>query len=179
MRTLRLALAIPVAVAIVAAGCGGDDEAADAPATTMEASTTAAPSTAAPASESTADTSAAATTAAPTTAAPTTAAPTTAPATSVDVPTDDNFVEITVSLGVDDAVTLGGRVEPVQLGADVSLRLYDDAQSQEYHVHGFDLTQEVPAGVEAVFEFTADQPGAFDVTIHNADHDVIVVLDVA
>lgn len=177
MRTLRLALAIPAVAALVAAGCGSDDELTDTPTTTVAATaaaTTGAPTTAAPA-----DTSAAATTEAPTTAAPTTTPPTTAPATSVDVPTDDNFVEVTVSLGVDDAVTLGGRVEPVPLGADVSLRLYDDAEAQEYHVHGFDLTQEVPAGVEAVFEFTADQPGQFDVSIHNANHDVIVVLDVA
>jgi hypothetical protein len=77
---------------------------------------------------------------------------TAAPATE-QIPGSSN--EIIVHVGVDDAATVGSRVENVALGSDVVLRLTSDTD-ETYHVHGYDLEQKVAAGVEAQFEFTAD-----------------------
>jgi hypothetical protein len=104
--------------------------------------------------------------------------PTVSPTTSMpDEPAPDGGTEILVTVGTDDAVTLGSRVEPVPLGSEVSLRLVDDAKAEEYHVHGYDLEQSVDPGVEAAFTFTADQPGRFEVESHTTG-DVLVVLEV-
>jgi hypothetical protein len=85
--------------------------------------------------------------------------------------------EIIVHVGVDDAATVGSRVENVKLGDHVVLRLVSDTD-ETYHVHGYDLEQKVAAGVEAQFEFTADQAGDFEVESHNTEK-VYVVLHVS
>ena len=84
--------------------------------------------------------------------------------------------EIIVHVGVDDAATVGSRVENVKLGDHVVLRLVSDTD-ETYHVHGYDLEQKVAAGVEAQFEFTADKAGDFEVESHNTEK-VYVVLHV-
>ena len=84
--------------------------------------------------------------------------------------------EIIVHVGVDDAATVGSRVEKVKLGDHVVLRLVSDTD-ETYHVHGYDLEQKVAAGVEAQFEFTADKAGDFEVESHNTEK-VYVVLHV-
>ncbi len=85
--------------------------------------------------------------------------------------------EIIVHVGVDDAATVGSRVENVKLGDHVVLRLVSDTD-ETYHVHGYDLEQKVAAGVEAQFEFTADKAGDFEVESHNTEK-VYVVLHVS
>ena len=85
--------------------------------------------------------------------------------------------EIIVHVGLDDAATVGARVEKVKLGDHVVLRLVSDTD-ETYHVHGYDLEQKVAAGVEAQFEFTADKAGDFEVESHNTEK-VFVVLHVA
>jgi hypothetical protein len=115
---------------------------------------------------------------------------TSAPATSADNPavTGDTAApgtgqipgapnEIIVHVGVDDAATVGSRVENVKLGDHVVLRLVSDTD-ETYHVHGYDLEQKVAAGVEAQFEFTADKAGDFEVESHNTEK-VYVVLHVS
>ena len=84
--------------------------------------------------------------------------------------------EIIVHVGVDDAATVGSRVENVKLGDHVVLRLVSDTD-ETYHIHGYDLEQKVAAGVEAQFEFTADKAGDFEVESHNTEK-VYVVLHV-
>ena len=80
-------------------------------------------------------------------------------------------------VGVDDAATVGSRVENVKLGDNVILRLTSDSD-EDYHVHGYDLEQKVAAGVEAQFEFKADMAGDFEVESH-VTNKVYVVLHVA
>jgi heme/copper-type cytochrome/quinol oxidase subunit 2 len=152
-----------MAALLVLAACG-DDGAAAPTATGLSATTT----TAAPAT----------TTASTTTSPPTTAATTTTEATTtVPAPAVGESYEIIVIVGVDDAVTLGERVEQVPVGADVNLRLVSD-RAEEYHVHGIDLEQRVPAGTEASFQFTVTEPGRYEVESHR-NHDVLVVIEVA
>lgn len=106
---------------------------------------------------------------------------TTAAVTPPSMSTEDKPVaggehEIIVQVGVDDAATLGSRVEQVPVGSDVVLRLLSEGD-EDYHVHGFDLEKRVAAGVEAVFRFTVDQPGRFDVESHTTEQ-VLLVIDV-
>jgi hypothetical protein len=198
MSTGRHALLVPAATALVvvlAAGCGSSNSKADS-ASTAPASATAAPTTAAtstPGAPSTTPSKSGAatppsttpskpptTTPPSTTAAPgpaTTMTPDTEPA-ETDKPVDGPGVEITVEVGVDDAVTTGGRVEQIPLGTDVTLRIVDNDRAQTYHVHGYNLESKVPKGVEASFEFTADKAGSFDVESH-VTNKVLVTLQVS
>jgi hypothetical protein len=176
MKNLRRALVVPAVAAVLLAACGDDDTAEPTTAATTNVTpTTAAATTAAATTE--APTTAAPTTAAPTTAAPTTAVPTSVPPTEVP-PVEPTLagepVEITVNVGVDDATTLGERVETVTMGTDVTLRLYSE-QPEEYHVHGFDLEQAVPGGTEASFEFVADRAGRFEVESHDTGRLLLVI----
>jgi hypothetical protein len=112
-----------------------------------------------------------------TTTAAVATAPVTAPAgTSPDKPVDGGSHEIIVQVGIDDAGTLGSRVEQVPVGSDVVLRLLSEGD-EDYHVHGYDLEKRVAAGVEAVIRFTADQPGRFEIESHTTEQ-VLLVLDV-
>jgi len=175
MRTLVGALVIPLVGMLALAACGDDDDStADTATSVASSAVTTRPSTTGATS--------APTTAAPTTAAATSVAPSTtgvSDTSTPDQPVSGEGVEIIVTMGEDDAVTLGSRVEHVPLGSDVTLRLYDPSKDQEYHVHEpYDLEQDVAAGTEAVFQFTADKPGKVDVESHMTDQ-VIVVLDVS
>jgi hypothetical protein len=58
------------------------------------------------------------------------------------------------------------RVE-VPLGTNVRLTITSDVVD-EVHVHGYELTTAVPAGQAAQVEFLADQPGVFEVELHDA-----------
>jgi hypothetical protein len=110
-----------------------------------------------------------------------TEAATTVPASVPEMSSDDQPVaggshEIIVQVGVDDAPTLGSRVEQVPVGSDVVLRLLSDGD-EDYHLHGYDLEKQVAAGVEAVIRFTADEPGRFEVESHTTEQ-VLLVIDV-
>jgi hypothetical protein len=95
------------------------------------------------------------------------------PPAATDVPISGDFVEILVN--ADDAEAYG-QVEQVPLGQTVVLALLSDTD-REYHVHGYDLLGAAPAGVERVFEFTADRAGRFDVEDH-VSGEIIRVLEV-
>jgi hypothetical protein len=82
-----------------------------------------------------------------------------------DQPAQGDSVEIIIN--VDDPTQVG-KTYQVPLGQTVVLRLLSDTD-QEYHVHGYDLEQKVAAGVEASFEFTADQAGSFEVESHTTN----------
>jgi hypothetical protein len=155
-------LVVPTVLAVaIAAGCGSDNG-------SSASNTAAAPSaTSAPGQIATS---------APVSTAPTPASTgdTAAPGTN-QIPGAPN--EIIVHVGVDDAATVGTRVENVKLGDHVVLRLVSDTD-ETYHVHGYDLEQKVAAGVEAQFEFTADKAGDFEVESHNTEK-VYVVLHVS
>jgi heme/copper-type cytochrome/quinol oxidase subunit 2 len=79
-------------------------------------------------------------------------------------------------INVDDATQIG-HTYPVPLGQTVVLRLLSDTD-QAYHVHGYDLEQKAAAGVEANFEFTADQAGSFEVESHTTNK-VLAILKVS
>jgi hypothetical protein len=144
-------LLVPAAAALVLAACGSSGSSSD---------TTAA----------TSPTTVRASTSGPTTSQPAASVPATVPAgSSVPVPTDEpatgDAVEIIIN--VDDPAQVGQTFQ-VPLGKTVVLRLLSDSD-QTYHVHGYDLEQTAAAGVEASFEFTADQAGSFEVESHTTD----------
>jgi hypothetical protein len=177
MRTPWRLLVVPVVALGVAAACGGDNSSGGARTTAAGTTATTAAPTATTATAATTAGSGSSNSSAATTApagAATTAASSTNP-TEVQVPGADD--EIIVQVGIDDAATTGSRVEKVAVGADVVLRLIDESSDEEYHIHGYDLEQKVAKGVEAQFEFTADQKGSFEVESHTTDK-VLVVLQV-
>jgi hypothetical protein len=151
MATPWRSVVVPAALVVVLAACGSDNNGG---ASTTPAPSSPAASGTAPSPASTGDT----------------AAPT---ASSIAGASN----EIIVHVGVDDAATVGSRVENVKLGDNVILRLTSDSD-ENYHVHGYDLEQKVAAGVEAQFEFKADMAGDFEVESHVTDK-VYVVLHVA
>jgi hypothetical protein len=162
MATSWRTLVVPAALAIaLTAGCGSDNSSGS--------TTTAAP--AAPAGTSAPGQVATST---PASSDPAVTGDTAAPGTD-QIPGAET--EIIVHVGVDDAATVGSRVENVKLGDHVVLRLVSDSD-ETYHVHGYDLEQKVAAGVEAQFEFTADKAGDFEVESHNTEK-VYVVLHVS
>ncbi|MBJ7453360.1 MAG: hypothetical protein JHC71_14955, partial [Blastococcus sp.] len=59
-----------------------------------------------------------------------------------------------------------GRV-PVPLGTQVTLVITSDA-ADSAHVHGYDLTADLPPGVPAEITFPATIPGVFEVELHDA-----------
>jgi hypothetical protein len=59
-----------------------------------------------------------------------------------------------------------GRV-PVPAGEQVTLVITSDV-ADEVHVHGYDLTTELPAGSPTELAFAATIPGVFEVELHDA-----------
>ncbi|WP_433533901.1 hypothetical protein ACQPZK_17055 [Micromonospora sp. CA-249363] len=128
--------------AVLATGCGQDDD----------------PSVAAP---STAPTSAAAPA---TSAGPTTAdSPTPSPAAST--PAVDR--EITVTIAKRRITPPTGRVT-VTKGQSVRITVTSDV-ADELHVHGYDLGARLPAGTPGSVEFRADKTGLFEVETHETE----------
>ena len=72
-----------------------------------------------------------------------------------------------------DVTYAGGEVtgtpgrEEVALGEQVVLRITSDV-ADEVHVHGYDVTEALPAGVPVEIAFTATIPGGFEVELHDA-----------
>lgn len=152
MPTLWRLLLVPVAAAALVTACGGDNSSSST-ATVPGQTNTTAPGSTVPTPASTGDTEA---------------------EPSSEIPGASN--EIIVHVGVDDAATVGSRVENVQLGQDVVLRLTSDGD-EDYVVQGYNLDQKVASGVEAQFEFTADKAGTFPV-MSRTTNKVYVVLHV-
>jgi len=165
MATRWRTVLVPAVLVVALAACGSDNSKSSASPTTTSASGAAA------ATAATASTSPSPSGTAP---SPASTGDTAAPEPSSIAGASD---EIIVHVGVDDAATVGSRVENVKLGDNVILRLTSDSD-EDYHVHGYDLEQKVAAGVEAQFEFKADMAGDFEVESH-VTNKVYVVLHVA
>lgn len=88
----------------------------------------------------------------------------TAEAGSPVEPDDAQVISLTYAAGEVTGDT--DRVE-VPLGTNVRLTITSDVVD-EVHVHGYELTTAVPAGQAAQVEFLADQPGVFEVELHDA-----------
>ena len=94
---------------------------------------------------------------------PSGAAATTSPEPEV-TPDDAQVVSITVASG--EATGVEPRTQ-VPLGTRVRLTITSDVVD-EVHVHGYDLTQPLPAGQASTLEFVADRPGIFEVEMHDS-----------
>jgi hypothetical protein len=68
-----------------------------------------------------------------------------------------------------DGKPVGGPLElAVRRGQRVRFRVVSDAAA-EVHVHGYDLTKQVPAGREVSFSFAARLEGIFEVEVHGTE----------
>lgn len=85
-----------------------------------------------------------------------------APAPAPDVSVAETIIEISVSKGVPSPEV--GQVA-VPLGNTVRLFVTADADDA-VHVHGYELTLDLAAGVPAELTFVADVPGIFEVELH-------------
>ena len=157
MTTVRRSVLIPLAaLAALAVGACGGDEAAEGSATT----TTLAPATTVPL--------------VPTTNAPsgvvmpTATEPPTTPVTAPEGP-----IQIDVLVGTDSGPN---RVEKVRVGSPVTLNITNPDAADEFHIHGIELEQAVDAGVMATFNFVADTPGTYEVESHETDGVLVVIV---
>jgi hypothetical protein len=152
MRTLRAVAAIPAALLVFGAltSCSSAGSTAS---TNPAPVATAAPIGSAPPSS-----------APDTTPASTTPAAATEPPTTGTAPAGPQQIDVLV--GVDDSPD---RVERVQLGSSVTLNITNPDAADEYHLHGYDIEQQVPKGVTATINFTADQAGTFEVESHDTN----------
>ena len=57
--------------------------------------------------------------------------------------------------------------EEVALGEQLVLRITSDVADQ-VHVHGYDVSQALPAGVPVEIALTATIPGGYEVELHDA-----------
>lgn len=137
-RARRAVLLVSAVVAVTAAGCGAETEQPAAGAPTPETNTPAAPTSSAPTRQSP------------------------PPQPPPDRP--EEIVRLSYGNGRISGDT--GRVE-IPLGSTVAL-VVTGATADEVHVHGYDLTLEVPAKNTARLIFTADIPGVFEVELHDA-----------
>lgn len=55
----------------------------------------------------------------------------------------------------------------VKLGSRVTLLITSDA-ADEVHVHGYDIQKNVAAGATVEIAFEADQPGTWEVELHDS-----------
>lgn len=83
-------------------------------------------------------------------------------------------VQIDVRVGTDSGPD---RVEIVQKGSEVQLNITNPSADDEFHIHGYDLEQDVPKGNTATFNFVAGQVGSFEVESHETEN-VLVVIEV-
>lgn len=81
-------------------------------------------------------------------------------------PTADDAQLIAVTVADGEVTGDTGRVE-VPLGGKVRLTVTSDV-ADEVHVHGVDLYADVSPGQASSVEFVADQPGVFEVELHDA-----------
>lgn len=89
-----------------------------------------------------------------------------ASAAPVPTVTPDDAQVVSLTVAGDEVTGDTGRVE-IALGTTVRLTVTSDAADQ-MHVHGFDLTQAVTPGQAMQLEFVADQPGIFEVELHDS-----------
>jgi len=110
--------------------------------------------------------------AAPSTPASSAAAPST-PASSAPSAVPSVVASPTPTVRTVTARYAGGQVtgtsgrEEVTLGEPVVLRISSDV-AEEVHVHGYDITADVPAGASVDVPVAADIPGVFEVELHES-----------
>ena len=85
-----------------------------------------------------------------------------APAPAPDVSVAETIIDLTVTKGVPSPDV--GQVA-VPMGNTVRLIVTADV-ADEVHVHGYELTLDLAAGVPAELTFVADVPGIFEVELH-------------
>lgn len=71
-------------------------------------------------------------------------------------------------------IVSGPAVITVAQGDTVTLQIVSD-KADELHLHGYDLTLKLAAGVPAELSFVADRSGRFDYELHHAHHDLGVL----
>ncbi len=96
-------------------------------------------------------------------AEPSPAAPSPAASPSSAAASDEQVITVTYA---DGAVSGAPARVDVPLGKKVLLKVDSDV-ADEVHVHGYDLTGDVPAGGSAEITFTADVPGVFEVELES------------
>jgi hypothetical protein len=144
MRRTTTTAALAAALALALAGCGGGESASE---------TTPAPP---PATET-----------ATTETIETTDTETVPPGTTVESEPAPPSVH-TVAIVVEDGRPRGGIARPeVAAGERVRVRVRSDV-ADEVHVHGYDLSKDVPAGGTATITFTADVPGRFEIELEGS-----------
>ncbi|SCF08868.1 hypothetical protein GA0070607_5387 [Micromonospora coriariae] len=135
-------LAVVLVTALLATGCGQDDD----------------PSVANPSTPPTAAAPGSATTAPTSSGSPT-------PSPSASTPAVDRQITVTIAKRRIDPPT--GRVT-VGKGELVQITVTSDV-SDELHVHGYDLGARLPAGTPGSVEFRADKTGLFEVETHESE----------
>lgn len=86
--------------------------------------------------------------------------------TTTTAPPQSEVRTISASFADGSAVD-GGRTETVALGEPVRIEVTGDTAG-EIHVHGYDLFADVTPASPAVFEFTADLPGVWEVEVEGS-----------
>ncbi len=84
--------------------------------------------------------------------------------TSISSATQPNsrVVDISIIVGEDDGANFN-----VALGASVRITIVNEEDDDEFHIHGLDMGGDLtPGGEEAIFEFTADKLGSFEIESH-------------
>jgi len=94
---------------------------------------------------------------------------------STDDTVADGPVQIDVLVGTNSGPD---RIERVKLGNEVTLTITNPEAADSYHVHDYDLEQDVAKGVAAIINFTATKAGTFEVESHITE-DVLVVIEVS
>ncbi len=111
----------------------------------------------------------------PAEAPPATTAPasTTAPEATTEQTTEQAPGPEAVVIRIENGQPVGGtKTVTVKHGDEVLLRVEVDAP-QELHLHGYDIEQEAAPGEPAVFQFSADLEGIFDLESHLDDAKVV------
>lgn len=74
--------------------------------------------------------------------------------------------ELTFDVAIaDDAWNMEGEIIEVKQGDHITFNIKSDVRGG-FHLHGYDLYNEVAPGQPASFEFTADATGNFEIMLH-------------
>jgi len=85
-----------------------------------------------------------------------------APVPAPDISVAETLIEVAVTNGV-----VSPEVGQVAVPLGNTVRLFVTADADDaVHVHGYELTLDLVAGVPAELEFVADDPGNFEVELH-------------
>jgi hypothetical protein len=78
------------------------------------------------------------------------------------------------TITVKDGKPVGGvQLIEVSKGDQVRFKVHSENVTDEVHVHGYDLMQEVAPGESVTFEFPADLEGVFEAELENAGEQIL------